>query len=333
MIENKEPSPPQVIYMSPQTGISENDEIDLFALAKLFWRQKWIIFGFSFVCTCIIALYTLFIMPELFTSKIVLQPSSNKSKASNLLGTVGEFLPIGLTGENDKTQIIMNYLNSDSIKTWMIKKYDLLPRLFRDKWDPVNNEWLIDDLEEKPTITIVIQKNILKKLYAVEHDETTGLITISFTDEVPEFTAKIVTGIAEELDRYLEFDNLTDAKRNRLFIEGQLAKAKEEVEYWESRIPNEEKTASEILRETEATLAVYAEMRKQYELAKIEEAKQVVAFKVLDHPLVPEIRSSPKRTLICLVTMIGSAFLAVFFVLLIEFLRNQRKAQAAVSNQ
>jgi uncharacterized protein involved in exopolysaccharide biosynthesis len=50
------------------------------------------------------------------------------------------------------------------------------------------------------------------------------------------------------------------------------------------------------------------------ELAKIAEAKELVRFKVLDPPFVPELSSKPNRSKICTLTMLVSAFLAVFIV-------------------
>ena len=325
MSENNKQLPSQGIYYSRNCGPPYEDEIDLYEIFNLLWRRKWPIMGFSFLCTLIAVYVTLFVMPEIYTAKTVLQPSSSESQSGKLMGALGQFLPLGLSGGGDKSRILLNYLNSNSIKIWMIEKYEMLPRMFPDIWDPVNKKWLLDDSGSPPSVTMVIQRGQINGQYIVERDELTGLISISFMDEDPEFAAMVVTGITKELERYLEYDNLTDAKKNRLFIEDQLDKAREEVERWESQIPNEQITAGEILRETEAALAVYAEMRKQYELAKIEEAKQVVAFKVLDPPLVPVVRSSPKRTITCLATMMGSGFVGVFFVLFIDLLQKARR--------
>ncbi len=134
-----------------------------------------------------------------------------------------------------------------------------------------------------------------------------------------------MTEVYGELKRYLDQDYISDAKRRRIFIEEQLERSRKEVEYWERRVPGAKHTASEILREQGATLAAYTELRKQYELAKIEEAREVIAFKVLDPPLVPVTRSEPRRTRICGLTLIVSFFLAVFGAFFFEFVGNARR--------
>ena len=117
-------------------------------------------------------------------------------------------------------------------------------------------------------------------------------------------------------------DNVTDAKRNRLFVEEQVARTTQELEYWEKQVPSANLTESTVLREQRALLVVYTELKKQFELAKIEEAKQVVAFKVLDEPLVPELKDKPNRRLICLGTLMFSGLFAIMLVFVFEFIKS-----------
>jgi uncharacterized protein involved in exopolysaccharide biosynthesis len=61
--------------------------------------------------------------------------------------------------------------------------------------------------------------------------------------------------------------------------------------------------------------AVYETLTKQYELAKVQEAKEIPTVKVLDPPEVPEKRSFPPRTLIVVLGTLGTVTLGVFWVL------------------
>jgi hypothetical protein len=51
-------------------------------------------------------------------------------------------------------------------------------------------------------------------------------------------------------------------------------------------------------RQLKVNEAILEVLTKQYELAKVEEAKELPSVKVLDTPEIPERRSSPPRTLI-----------------------------------
>ena len=317
-------TPTQVVLV-PSEQISPDDEIDLIAIWRVFWHWKWFICGLTLLCALIAVYWTLYQMPVRYRSTAVLQPTLSSGDQSDLRATLGQFLPLPMSSGEDKTQLIINFLSSRTLKLWMIKKLDLLPRLYPDLWDDEKKAWLPTDPDDIPSSTKVIQTKALDKFYSARNDSKTGLITISYLDGEPEFAANVVAEVYGELKRYLDQDYVSDAKRRRIFTEEQLARTRQEVEYWERRVPGAKHTASEILREQGATLAAYTELRKQYELAKIEEARELIAFKVLDSPLVPVKKSEPKRTLICGLTLIVSFFLAVFLAFFFEFIGNARR--------
>jgi uncharacterized protein involved in exopolysaccharide biosynthesis len=67
-------------------------------------------------------------------------------------------------------------------------------------------------------------------------------------------------------------------------------------------------TYADLFRRTKIEETVYELLTRQYELAKVQEAKEIPSVKVLDVPVVPTVKSSPHRVLL---TGIGAA-LAVF---------------------
>jgi len=67
------------------------------------------------------------------------------------------------------------------------------------------------------------------------------------------------------------------------------------------------KTYTELFRQVKIDEALYEVLTKQYELAKVEEAKELPSIKVLDEPVVPERRAFPPRLLI----VIGGTFLTI----------------------
>jgi capsule polysaccharide export protein KpsE/RkpR len=72
---------------------------------------------------------------------------------------------------------------------------------------------------------------------------------------------------------------------------------------------------SDLYRRTKIQEAVYESLTKQYELAKVEEAKETPSIKVLDRANVPERKSFPPRaliTLLCTMFMLAGASAWVF---------------------
>lgn len=65
-----------------------------------------------------------------------------------------------------------------------------------------------------------------------------------------------------------------------------------------SQLPMLGNTYYDLARQAKIDEAVYEALTKQYELAKVEEAKEIPTIKVLDEPVVPEKKVWPPRTLI-----------------------------------
>jgi uncharacterized protein involved in exopolysaccharide biosynthesis len=134
--------------------------------------------------------------------------------------------------------------------------------------------------------------------------------------------------VIKELTFFLENEYVSDARREREFVEEQLVTAKEDLEYWDRQVPSEKVKLSEITRERFASQTVYTELRKQLELAKINEAKKLVTFEVLDKPYVPEKAYKPNKGKIVALTLIGSFLLALLGLYFQNFIRSLSKKNA-----
>ena len=83
-----------------------------------------------------------------------------------------------------------------------------------------------------------------------------------------------------------------------------------------AQLPMLGNTYYDLSRQAKIDEAVYEALTKQYELAKVEEAKEIPTIKVLDEPVVPEKKVWPPRTLIIalgtlLAFCLGIAWLAL----------------------
>ena len=74
------------------------------------------------------------------------------------------------------------------------------------------------------------------------------------------------------------------------------------------------------MRELKTQEAIYEQLTKQYEVAKLSEAKDVSTVQVLDEPVVPTKKSKPKRSLIFIMTTVGAFFVSLLVVVLLEYL-------------
>lgn len=309
----------EIIYVPayPEMMAPEESGVDLRQVWQVIWDTKWFVGGFTLAATLVAVFVTFFVLPVTYLSEAVLLPAASESSGmGNLAGLADSLpLPISLPGGGKSNQI-MNFLESRNLAQRLIEKYDLLPRLYAGLWDAKKQAWITVAPKRQPTVIKALQENIFKDSYSVSQDKKTNLISVSWEDEDPAFAALMVRRLLSELTDYLNNEYESDAQREREFIERQLGKATQEVEHWEKQIPREALTMATIQRERLATLAVYTELRKQVELARIAEAKELVRFKVLDPPLVPEGRYKPNRLRICNVTLATSFLLAIFIAML-----------------
>jgi len=72
------------------------------------------------------------------------------------------------------------------------------------------------------------------------------------------------------------------------------------------------------LRQLKYNETLYELLSKQYELAKLDEAREAVAIQVIDRAVPPERKSRPQRALIVMLATVLALFLSVFIVLLLE---------------
>jgi tyrosine-protein kinase Etk/Wzc len=95
-------------------------------------------------------------------------------------------------------------------------------------------------------------------------------------------------------------------------------------------VPGRQLPAAELeylrrLRDVKYHEALYDFLSKQLEASRIDEAKDAILVQVVDKAVVPERKSSPKRTLIVLVTAVVAFLLSCLGVLVMESLRRRQE--------
>jgi uncharacterized protein involved in exopolysaccharide biosynthesis len=74
------------------------------------------------------------------------------------------------------------------------------------------------------------------------------------------------------------------------------------------------------MREVKTQEAIYEQMVKQYELAKVQESRDTSSLQVLDDAVVPDRKSKPKRSMIVVLATVSAFFISIFASFLAEHL-------------
>jgi len=126
------------------------------------------------------------------------------------------------------------------------------------------------------------------------------------TDESPEVTA-LQAGIRklqEEIDRLSGFD-----------------KGGEGIPAIGS-VPGVGLEYARRMRDLKTQEAVFEQLSKQYEVAKLNEAKDSSSIQVLDSAVVPFLKSKPKRTKIVILATFAAFFCSVLLAFMLEYIEN-----------
>ena len=334
---------------SPKYLTTENNEIDLLTVFNILAQQKWSILKITGLFTTIGIIYSLLATPY-FQSTISLYPAGEISEISsgfggNLRGLAESFgigglgaaptynIPDIINSRRLKKDIVLKtwdnslYPNgSNLIKFWEIdKSIWFAPRKWISKLLP-SGGFSADSYHKN--IETAIEN--LGELILV-NEETSGLITVSVLMEEPGLASGIANYIAEFVKDFISVEQHREAVKNKAFIYGQRMEAKKELALSEEKLTefykknplaqgNPELLLIEgrLIRNIEEKQAVYITLRQQYEIAKIEEAKENLSVNILDVAEPAVEKAKPKRILI----VISAFMLSIFFSFLIAFFNN-----------
>jgi tyrosine-protein kinase Etk/Wzc len=300
----------------------EEDEISLLDLLIVLAKHKSMILGLT-LGAAILALLISFLMSNVYTGVTrILPPQPRESSASVLLTQLGGQVggPLGgLVGAGGASWL----KDPNALYIAMLKSHTVMERIVRrfDLQKVYDKELMVDTL------------NKLEAQSAISSGKD-GVITIAVDDQDPQRAAAIANAYVEELNKLMQTLSLTEASQRRQFFETQMKPAKDKLtdaEVLLDKTPNTSLQYMDALRNLKYQESIYEILSKQFEMAKLDEAKNSPLIQVLDRAITPEKKSKPKRSLIVITATILALFLAVIFAFLKEsFLRaKQQPSQSA----
>ena len=245
-------------------------------------------------------------MPDIYRSDATIIPrpreedsSKNTSALVGLVGIAGEIVSFGARGDVDKFEIV---LKSRYLSSRVVTKYDLMPDLFEDEWDPLIMDW---EKDQAPTFQDAY-KFLMSRL-TVSRDRQTDILTIKFHHEDPRFAKIMVVNYLTELSESLREKTLKEAGENQRFIREQL-----------------EQTSDVLLKEK-----LWVLLSKEIEKEIFLRAQRYHSFIVLDPPVAPDPNKKvkPNRTLICLLSVTVAFLLAILLSFIFEYIENIKERE------
>src|SRR3972149_6668447 len=312
------------------------DEINLLDLWRVICKRKILISLMVLTSVFGTGLYSLY-MKDIYSSKAVITPISSKEGGGGGLSALAQQfggLPgISLPGSSSSSEIV-NLLKSNILREKLIKRYNLLPVLFYEKWDEGKKDWkkgeksgfslnpfiyiqkvvaavkpktqnsklkTQDQNDGNPTVWDGLR--MLNGMVKVNNNAKDNTITVSVDFHDPETAARMVEYFLAALTDHMSGEAKRVASTNRKYLEEQLGA-----------------TADPLLRQK-----IYNLIAQQIETSMMSEVKENFAFKVIDPPKVPDKKIKPKRSQMVMISFVTSLFAGIFIAFFIEYIAKMKE--------
>lgn len=300
--------------------------------------RNWLLIGIVVVLCVAAGVLWLKIRPVEFEARVTILPEGGAG-AGGLVGQLADFTNIGGGSQGSFEEQYGKILVSDTV----------LDRLISRKWagggtDSLSLYQLLgfdqESVGQNSALSRFRLRQVLRqKCIAFKSDKETGLMTLAV--RVPR-DAGIAAELANELIVQLE-DFVRAVHRQKFqdqhrYLAARLAEVKDQQDsaalavaefelanrgFGESPELFQQHGALE--RELQAVTAVWIELRRQLEVARIEETKESIGPRVLDKASPPPLPSSPSLIIIVIVSSFLGCCLGVAFALSRDLFQRLRK--------
>jgi uncharacterized protein involved in exopolysaccharide biosynthesis len=318
------PAPPEL----EPTSLGPERKANYVEILSLLWKAKRTIALVVGVTTALAVVISL-LLPETFKSTTTILPETEKGKLSGMMGGLSEIaLMAGVsTGEAPLTRLYPFIINSEAVLKRVIYARYQTPES-KDSTDLVQ-VWEIQEKTRALEYEAALKR--LRRDLDVSLDNRTLLLTLSIETRYPQLSADILNNIDRQLDEFIRTKRATSASEQRKWIEGRLEEVKQDLGRAENRLksfreanrrisdsPQLQMEHARIVRDVEIDNTLYIELKKQYEIVKIEEIKNIPVINILDPARPAGKKENPKRSIIVLVAFLLSACVSSIFVILVR---------------
>jgi len=296
--------------------IEENTEINFKEVLEVLINNIKVILlttlGFSFI-----SIFYSLSLPNIYTTSAIVVISENSSSGSSIPGIVSRFagladiaginLPNYSKGKN--SYAIEAELKSEAFFKRLITVENVLPSIMAAKsYDPISGEIIFDSEIYNASNGSWIKEPSFMNSYRkfnsslnIVNEKMRSYISVSFDHISPKFSTFFLDLMVREYNNISRQEDIQESKAAIEYIKKYLAK--------ESNI------------ETRKSLSSI--MQKQVEVQMLAEIKNFYILDYIDPPAEPDLKSSPKRSVIVISFSFFGFFLSILFFLSRYFLNRK----------
>ena len=291
---------------------NSDDEIRLLDIFNILWKEKILILSVSSIFAFGSVFYALS-LPNIYTSDVVLKVAgsngasmSNNSQFGSIAALAGVNIGTG-GGMDEKADLAKQTIRSRDFVKHVSKFDEVLPSLMALKeYDPTSqsiifDEEVYDSSNQKWISPLPSEYEVYKKFLSMVNvfiDIDTGFLAISVSHQSPFFARYFLELIINELNNIERNRDIAEAQRSKEYLGEQLG----------------------IYKVADIRNSINALIQSQLETEMLANVRVDYLLRPLDSAYVPEKKSAPVRSMICIsITFIGF-LLSVFVVLIRHYL-------------
>jgi uncharacterized protein involved in exopolysaccharide biosynthesis len=233
-------------------GPYEEDEIKLLDLLLVLVKNKVLIIGVMAAAFVLTYLYTL-TLPNIYTATSRLLPPQQErgGLAAMMSSGMGDIAALaGIPGRPGSGEMYVGMLQSRTVADAIIDNFGLMEKF---KWKTRSGAY-----------------GVLNHKVKISADRKSGFLTIMVDDKDPQFAADLANAYVEELKRLNVMFNLTNAGRERVFLEERLAVVKEDLINAENSLRDFQQSNKAIKIDAQASAVIEGIAKLRGELASKE---------------------------------------------------------------
>lgn len=288
---------------------TDNNELDLTEVVQTIWDNKKLIAVITSIAA-IISVIVALMLPNIYVSKTLLTPTSQEDSLSSKLGSLSSFAGIAgvalpKAGSNKSEEGIERIKSFEFFSTYFLPNIELKNIVAVKKWTPHNNTIVYDKKiydqasskwpDGKPSVQDAYKS--YGEALTIIQDKKTSFVSISIEHYSPYVAQKWVSIIIKEINESMRKLDSDQAEKSIAYL-------------------NESALTTNIqpIREAIAKL-----LESQMRTLMLTASSEAYIFKVIDSPIVPEKKSKPSRSIICILGTILGGLFSVMIIFIRKF--------------
>lgn len=288
--------------MDNSSNISYSDQdINVQELLSVIWAQKLLIILATLFAGFGSIIYSLSLENE-YTSQAILTLAGQEAQSGSMgassgqLGGLASLAGISVGGTSNKAALAIKTIESRDFLKHLLQFEGVLSTLVGiQKYNQKTQEVTYEDGFSSET-TLVPDDLLFLEIYKafrgtinLSDDSKTGLISLSVTSKSPKAAYDLAIIILRELNNVYRAEALEESSKALSYLNNKLS----------STMQNEVKKSMSQVIESQLKIQMFANIRENYLL------------KPFDNAFIPDVKSGPSRSVICIVITLSGFFIAI----------------------